>query len=83
MKKLLLSLILICLTSASWSLDMEKEVHISRMNVTIDVIGSIAFTTYDMEIYNPNQRQMEYAIILTLSPAESVVDYKLIILPKF
>ena len=73
---LLIIILLSSIDSYSQNSD-EKEVYISHMSIDIDVVGAIAFTTYDIEIYNPNRRQFEYELILPLSPDENVVDYKL------
>lgn len=77
MKKSFLILLLAFPILSGYAQQMEKEVHISNMTISVDVIGAIAFTTYDIELYNPNYRQMEYELILPLASNETVIDYKL------
>lgn len=77
MKKIVLILLLVFPIINSFAHNIEKGVHISKLSVGIDIVGAIAFTSYDIELYNPNDRQMEYELILPLSPHETVVDYKL------
>lgn len=55
----------------------EKKVSVRNLSVNVEVIGSLAFTRYDMTIHNPNGRQMEYQLTLPMSPDEEVVEYYL------
>ncbi len=55
----------------------EKKVTVQNLSVNVEVIGSLAFTRYEMTVCNPNGRDMEYRLTLPMSPDEEVVDYYL------
>ena len=68
---------MIILLSTNAMAQMNKKVLVKDFSVNIEVIGSLAFTRYEMTIYNPNARQMEYQLTLPMSPGEEVVNYYL------
>ena len=81
MKKSFLLLLLVFSILCSYAQRVETEVHISKMKITVDVVGAIAFTTYDIELYNPedkyNNQWNYYNLTLFLALNEIVVDHKL------
>ncbi len=55
----------------------EEEVLVKKLNIETSIIGDIAFTTYDMSFYNPNNRILEGELLFPLGENQSVIRYAL------
>lgn len=75
--KIAIAFWMIILFSNNTMAQVEKKVIVKDLSVNVEVIGSLAFTRYEMTIYNPNARQMENQLTLPMSPGEEVVNYYL------
>lgn len=55
----------------------EKPLEISHLDVTIEVIGNVATTTYDMIFFNPNSRDLEGELSMPLEDGKEIFRYAL------
>ncbi|SNR15092.1 VIT domain-containing protein [Tenacibaculum jejuense] len=55
----------------------EKEISVKKLKIETSIIGDIAFTTYDMSFYNPNDRVLEGELLFPLGENQSVIRYAL------
>ncbi|WP_299681872.1 VIT domain-containing protein [uncultured Tenacibaculum sp.] len=55
----------------------EKEISVKKLKIETSIIGDIAFTTYDMSFFNPNDRVLEGELLFPLGENQSVIRYAL------
>jgi hypothetical protein len=60
-----------------------KPIRLNRLDISVNISGPIAQTTYEMIFYNPNKRILEGELKLPLLDGQSVVGYALSVNGKY
>ena len=55
----------------------EKPIQLRSLNVSVEISGPVAQTSYEMVFYNPNDRILEGELKLPLLEGQKVVGYAL------
>ena len=83
MKKIISFLLLLSIFSAfsqqipRIKVKNEKDLKLTGLKITIDIVGNYAKTTYDMMFYNPNNRILEGELVFPLAQGQSVSDFSM------
>lgn len=55
----------------------EKDIQMTQVDIDIKIIGSLAVTTYEIRLYNPNTMQMEGEFQFPLTEGQSISRFAL------